>query len=183
LNRTRDKSESGIFNYFRYNLIGGLRKLPRRGTAASAVCFLVYVAMAVPIGFGSGIVRPALAGWQSFLYMPLTLMIFPSLLEEAFFRGLLIPRNTGDGGARRIVFFSLLSSLLFVAWHPFNALTINPGARDFFLDPWFLLITFLLGLSCSLGYIYTRSLWTPVLMHWLTVAVWVLFLGGRNLLL
>jgi uncharacterized protein len=164
LNRTHGKSEAGIFNYLRYNLVGGLKTLPRRGTAASAVCFLVYIAMAVPIGFGSGIVKPVLAGWQSFLYMPLTLMIFPSLLEEAFF-------------------FSLLSSLLFVAWHPFNALTINPGARDFFLDPWFLLITFLLGLSCSLGYIYTRSLWTPVLMHWLTVAVWVLFLGGRNLLL
>lgn len=183
MNRTHTKSESGIFNYFKYNLVGGLRTLPRRGIGVSVVCFLVYVAMAIPIGLGSGMIKPALASWETFLYMPITLMIFPSLLEEAFFRGLLIPRNTGDGGTGRIVFFCLASSLLFVAWHPLNALTINPVAREFFLDPWFLLITFLLGLSCSLGYIHTRSLWTPVLMHWLTVFVWVLFLGGRNLLL
>lgn len=183
MNRTHKKTESPIFNYFKYNLIGGLRALPRRGIGVSVVCFLVYVAMAVPIGFGSGMVKPVLASWESFLYMPLALMVFPSLLEEAFFRGLLIPRNTRDGGIGRIIFFCLFSSLVFTVWHPLNALTINPGGREFFLDPWFLLITFLLGLSCSVGYIYTRSLWTPVVMHWLTVVVWVLFLGGRNLLL
>ena len=36
---------------------------------------------------------------------------------------------------------------------------------------------------CSIGYILSRSLWVPVLIHWVTVVVWVSFLGGRNLLL
>jgi predicted Abi (CAAX) family protease len=183
LNRAHKKSGSGIPEYFKYNLIGGLRTPPSRGIAVSAVCFVVYVLLVIPIGLGSGVIRPALADPESFLYMPFTLMVCPALLEEVFFRGLLIPRNTGDGGTPRIVFFCLLSAALFTVWHLLNALTINPGARDFFLDPWFLLMAFLLGLSCSLGYIHTRSLWTPMLMHWLTVLVWVLFLGGRNLLL
>ncbi|HEX5056958.1 MAG TPA: CPBP family glutamic-type intramembrane protease [Gammaproteobacteria bacterium] len=176
-------STASILNYLKYNLLGGLGVFPRRGLGVSALVFLIYVLLVIPTGLGSDVIKPRLAEWTAFLYMPFTLLIFPSLLEEAFFRGLLIPRNTGDGGKGRIVFFTLLSSLLFTVWHPLNALTINPGAAGIFLDPWFLFITFLLGLTCSLGYIYTRSLWAPVLMHWLTVLVWVLFLGGHNLLL
>jgi uncharacterized protein len=183
LNRANKKSVSAVLEYLKYNLIGGLKTSPLTAIGLSISVFVVYAALAIAIGFGSGVIEPAMAERKLFLFLPFTLLIFPSLLEEAFFRGLLIPRNTRDGGAWRILFFSLLSSLVFVAWHPLNALTINPGASGIFLEPWFLLITFLLGLSCSLGYIFSRSLWVPVLMHWLTVLVWVLLLGGRNLLL
>jgi predicted Abi (CAAX) family protease len=183
LKKADTNSGSGILNYLKYNLLGGLTTFPSRGIAISLMFFLIYVLMVIPIGFGSGVIKPRLAEWTAFLYMPFTLLVFPVLLEEAFFRGILIPRNTSDGGRWRIALTALLSATLFVVWHPLNALTLNPGAAEFFLDPWFLLITFLLGLACSLGYIYTRSLWTPMLMHWLTVLVWVLFLGGRNLLL
>lgn len=183
LNNVDKKAGSALLNYFRYNLLGGLNTFPRREIRTCFVLFLIYVALAIPIGFGSGVIEPRLAEWHIFLYMPLALFVFPSLLEEAFFRGILIPRNTRDRGMGWVLFFSLLSSTVFVAWHPLNALTINPGASGIFFNPWFLLITFVLGMSCSLGYIYSRSLWVPVLMHWLTVLVWVLLLGGRNLLL
>ncbi|MCI5125432.1 MAG: CPBP family intramembrane metalloprotease, partial [Candidatus Electrothrix sp. AR5] len=46
----------------------------------------------------------------------------------------------------------------------------------------FLVIVFCLGIVCSLAYILSRSLWVPIIIHWLTVVIWVLFLGGRNLL-
>jgi uncharacterized protein len=183
LKRADKRSDSAVQKYLKYNLIGGLITSPLTELRLSAFAFAAFIALAIPIGFGSGLLAPEISKGKLFLFLPFTLLIFPSLLEEAFFRGLLIPRNTRDRGTRQVLFYSLLSSVLFVAWHPLNALTINPGAREIFLDPWFLLITFFLGLSCSLGYIYTRSLWVPVLMHWWTVLVWVLFLGGRNLLL
>ena len=46
-----------------------------------------------------------------------------------------------------------------------------------------LLIVALLGITCSVSYVLSRSLWTPIIIHWLTVVVWVIFLGGRNKLL
>ncbi|MCW5214835.1 CPBP family intramembrane metalloprotease, partial [Desulfobulbus sp. US5] len=82
-----------------------------------------------------------------------------------------------------ILFSTLLSAILFTLWHPLNALTVNPGAQALFCDPYFLVIVFCLGIVCSLTYILSRSLWVPIIIHWLTVVVWVIFLGGRNLLL
>jgi predicted Abi (CAAX) family protease len=105
--------------------------------------------------------------------LPIILFIFPSFLEESFFRGILIPINTEEKGKKKIIFYISLSTLSFVLWHPLNALTINPAAKIFFLDPYFLLITCLLGITCSFSYIYSRSLWLPVLIHWTTVVVWV----------
>jgi predicted Abi (CAAX) family protease len=181
--RADKRSDPVVQKYLKNNLIGGFKTSPLTELRLSALVFAVYVALALPIGFGSGLLAAKLAAGKLFLFLPFTLLVFPSLLEEVFFRGLLIPRNTRDRGGRQVLFYSLLSTVLFVAWHPLNALTINPGAREIFLNPWFLVITFFLGLSCSLGYIYSRSLWVPVLMHWWTVLVWVLVLGGRNLLL
>jgi predicted Abi (CAAX) family protease len=122
-------------------------------------------------------------GWinSSLVYvLPFSMFVFPAFLEEAFFRGVLIPRNILDKGRYHAGIVVIISSLAFTTWHPLNALTINPGAT-IFLDSWFLLIVFLLGVVCSLGYIVSRSLWVPVIMHWLVIMVWVFFLGGRNL--
>ncbi len=55
--------------------------------------------------------------------------------------------------------------------------------RSLFLNPWFLVITGALGVTCGYGYALSRSIWVPVIIHWVTVSVWVLFLGGRNLVL
>jgi predicted Abi (CAAX) family protease len=115
--------------------------------------------------------------------LPLWLLIFPSILEEAFFRGVLIPNNTKEKGFGHVVFYTLLSTSVFILWHPLGALTINPVAREIFLNPSFLFIVFCLGLICSLSYIYSKSLWWPIAIHWLTVLLWVLFLGGHNLVL
>jgi len=70
-----------------------------------------------------------------------------------------------------------------VVWHPLNALTFNTAANPLFLDPAFLIIVTLLGLTCGYSYALSRSLWVPIIIHWATVTVWVLFLGGRNLVL
>ncbi|MDZ4850812.1 MAG: CPBP family glutamic-type intramembrane protease [Pirellulaceae bacterium] len=118
-----------------------------------------------------------------FWFLPLTLFVFPCVLEELFFRGLLIHRDVLDHGSKRANLQIVFSAVTFTLWHPLNAWTINKSAQPFFFNPWFLLITLLLGLTCGYAYVRSRSLWTPILIHWLTVLVWVLFLGGRNLVL
>jgi predicted Abi (CAAX) family protease len=99
--------------------------------------------------------------------LPFSLFVFPSLLEEAFFRGVLIPNDAASKGKEKIVTYVVIST----------------AAAGIFLDPAFLLIVTLLSITCSVSYVFSRSLWAPIIIHWLTVFVWVVFLGGRNRLL
>ncbi|OOZ00472.1 hypothetical protein BOW22_00515 [Solemya velum gill symbiont] len=115
--------------------------------------------------------------------LPFTLFVFPALLEELFFRGVLIPRNVVDSGRKKTFKAIGLSPLAFVLWHPANALLLNGSAIPLFLDSWFLVIVAALGITCGYSYAVSRSIWVPVIIHWATVTVWVIFLGGRNLVL
>jgi len=143
----------------------------------------VFALLAVSVGFGAGLFQ---FGWLDSPITPLLpviLFVFPSLLEEAFFRGVLIPRNSLASGQAKAARSVAISTLLFVAWHPFNALAFNPTAIPLFLNPWFLIIAGAMGVTCGYAYVHSRSIWVPVIIHWAAVTVWVLFLGGRNLVL
>jgi predicted Abi (CAAX) family protease len=135
------------------------------------------------IGFHAELFSVDVIDYPVSVVLPFSLFVFPSLLEEAFFRGVLIPNNASSQSKSRIVAYIVVSTAAFVLWHPANALTINTTAAALFLNPTFLLIVTLLGITCSVSYVLSRSLWTPIIIHWLTVVVWVIFLGGRNKLL
>ena len=172
-----------MITYLKNNLLVGLKTPPFGALKISLALTLGYAIIAILVGFHSklfelGIIRSSLV-----YVLPFSLFIFPSLLEEAFFRGVLIPNNAKEKGKQFIIFITLVSAVLFDLWHPLNALTVNPGAQEIFLNPSFLFIVFCLGLVCSLSYIYSKSLWVPVIIHWFTVFFWVLFFGGRNLVL
>jgi predicted Abi (CAAX) family protease len=145
--------------------------------------FCLYAVAALGIGFASGLFTLSFLDLRRFWFLPVTLLFFPCIPEEFFFRGLLIHREVLDRGGKRAAAQIGLSALLFTLWHPLNALTINKSAQPFFLNSWFLGITLLLGLTCGYAYVRSRSLWTPILIHWLTVLGWVICLGGRNLVL
>lgn len=66
----------------------------------------------------------------------------------------------------------------FVAYHPLKAVILSGGKRSTFTRPVFLLLTTLLGAACTTAYLQSGSLWPPVVIHWLIVAVWLLFFGG-----
>jgi len=172
-----------MINYLRNNLVKGLKTSPRHAAGFSVLVTIAYIPIALLIGFNTGLLSVQMMESKLIYVMPFILVVFPSLFEEILFRGLIIPLNTRDKGTKSIIFYTLLSSVIFVLWHPFNALTINPAAQDIFLNGYFLIIAFFLGIACSLAYIMSRSLWAPVLIHWLTVVVWVCFLGGHNLML
>ena len=174
---------SSLSEYLKTNLVAGFRTSPLRAPLKAWALVPFHAALSLGIGFASGLFRIELVSAKLMPLLLVTLFVFPSLLEEAFFRGVLIPRETSERGAVRSMLTIGWSTLLFVAWHPFNAVTINPSAPALFLDPAFLLMSAALGITCGYGYVVSKSLWVPVVIHWATVVVWVLFLGGRNLVL
>ena len=70
------------------------------------------------------------------------------------------------------------AALLFVAWHPVQALTIGPAWAEIFLHPTFWIATLILGIILAHIRIVSRSLWPVILIHWFAVLIWKSLLGG-----
>ncbi|PIX63752.1 MAG: CPBP family intramembrane metalloprotease domain-containing protein, partial [Sphingomonadales bacterium CG_4_10_14_3_um_filter_58_15] len=111
---------------------------------------------------------------ESALVAVIILFLVPALAEELIFRGLLLfwfatfSQRLGNW----------LSIVLFVLWHPFQALAFSPPWAAIFLQPSFLFATFILGIVLTHIRIVSQSLWPVILIHWLLVVVWKLLLGG-----
>ncbi|MHC4119094.1 MAG: CPBP family glutamic-type intramembrane protease [Planctomycetota bacterium] len=177
------RSKTTISAYLKKNLLQGLKVSPFRAPLRSLIPVPFYVCASLAIGFRAGLFSIHIVDFPMPAILPFTLFVFPSLLEEAFFRGVLIPNDAAGKTKPRITAYIAISTAAFVLWHPATALTINKTAAAVFLDPAFLVIVTLLGITCSISYVISRCLWTPIIIHWLTVVVWVIFLGGRNKLL
>lgn len=151
----------------------------------TALLAAAYALVGIPLGLLTG--RLTLE-WSSaplgqILAFVLIAILAPSLVEELCFRVALIPRNSEPVSQAGRGVWAGASLVLFVAWHPLNAWLLNPWARPIFFDPIFLVLAALLGLTCTLAYLRTGSIWPPVMIHWLTVIVWKLCLGERIFIL
>jgi predicted Abi (CAAX) family protease len=110
----------------------------------------------------------------SLLVTAIVLFFVPAFFEELVFRGVLLSwltQLTPRWGA-------WLSTLLFVAWHPLQALTMGPPWADLFLRPSFWIVTLILGIILSHIRIRSQSLWPVILIHWFAVLIWKSLLGG-----
>ena len=151
-------------------------------------CFLLYylafVLCALLFGFGSGLLRwePVQASPGAICPFALALLVRPALVEEIVFRGLLLPREHKTIPRGRMLTICSAALCLFVASHIVNGLFFRHSAVALFTDPRFLLIAAMMGAMCIASYLTTVSLWPGIAGHWLTVATWVLLLGGRSLL-
>ena len=97
-----------------------------------------------------------------------------SIGEEALFRGLLLR----PGPLRRAALISALwTSLLFMAWHPFQTLLYDPLWEPYAWRWWFLAGTFLLGFACARLTLSTRSLWPAIILHLLVALAWKTLYG------
>jgi predicted Abi (CAAX) family protease len=179
-----------MFKSFLFNRLidvrRGLITLPK-GSAIlfSMVVFLIYMAFALSIGFCSGFFSIEILQTDIWVMLALPIFLFfvPSLVEEIVFRGLLLPHRSRGISNKPLFFYSVFSIVVFVAWHPINAMTINPTAYAMFTDPVFLCLAALMAIACTITYLKTGSIWVPIAIHWLTVVVWVFFLSGRNFVL
>jgi predicted Abi (CAAX) family protease len=148
----------------------------------TAIGLGVYGAIALAIGFRSGFLR-----WRSSEQRPfemLKILIFcffsPALWEEFIFRVLFIPHPDTVTPVANIALSVLVSVILFVVYHPLNAIVFYKAGNPTFFQPIFLILVALLGVTCSLVYWLTGSLWTIAVVHWLVVVVWLLGLNGLS---
>ena len=179
-----------MFRFFLFNRLidikRGLITLPKGSDILfSVVIFLIYMAVALPVGFCSGFftIQVLKTDIWVMIALPISLFFIPSLFEEIVFRGFLLPHKERAVSTYPLLFYAAFSILLFIAWHPINAMTINHPAYTTFTNPLFLSLAGLMGIACTITYIKTGSLWVPIAIHWLTVVVWVFFLSGRNFVL
>jgi predicted Abi (CAAX) family protease len=139
------------------------------------VLWLIFAGVALPVALHYQYVDAPMSFRN---WLPMTLIAcVPGLLEEIVWRGLLIPAP----GSKHFWPMGLLSLTGFVVSHPISAWIFRPTARDIFYSPAFLFLAASLGLICLFIYARSKSLWPCILIHWFTVAVWLLF-GGRTLL-
>jgi predicted Abi (CAAX) family protease len=147
-----------------------------RGWLETFFLLLLFATIAAPVAYSSSFfaTRMSSLDWLPIL---VTTFFIPALLEELIWRVLLVPKP-------QTKYFwpaGLVALLFYVLSHPLGAWLFRSTARDIFYSSTFLLLTTLLGLTCLVAYARTKSLWPCVVIHWLVVAVWLLF-GGRTLL-
>lgn len=160
-------------------LRAGLSRLPAtRGWLESGVWAAGLLAVAAPLAWAAGLI--AVGGTWTVVSARILLVPFmaPALLEECLFRGLLLPHPTRGGvPMRRRARWWVGSLAAYVAAHPLLAATVRPAARTVFDAPPFLLETGLLGITATVLYERTGSLWPAVLLHGVVAGAW-LSLGG-----
>jgi uncharacterized protein len=154
---------------------------PQRQDWGLAAGLLGLFAIAVlPLGLWSHWLTPTLAvlPWPQSGLLASRVLLVPALLEEGFWRVLLLPHKTEIVSNRRRWLIGLPMLALFVLMHLLSSMTIYPAGFPIFATPMFLFAATLLGLICTLAYWRSGSGWVPVAMHWLVVFVWLMFLGG-----
>jgi predicted Abi (CAAX) family protease len=140
-----------------------------------AILLLVYGFVAIFIGIKwRFIIIESQLSLPKILSVATVAFVAPALLEELFFRVVLIPHPTENIVNAKLWFYIILSLFLFVIYHPLNVFVRHNTFKDFV----FLLLATLLGITCTIAYLKTGSLWSPVIIHWIVVVVWILCLGG-----
>lgn len=164
-----------------FNRILGSLSLPNgRDWLLTLLGLGLYSAIALPIGFSTRFLsrNPWKAhGWQKLL-LGLRSFFMPALVEEFVFRVLWLPHPTQVVSWWNWSLWAAIGLLLFIFYHPLNAKTFYKAGFPTFLKPAFLLLTGLLGMTCTIVYALTGSLVAIVLIHWLVVLVWLMGLGG-----
>jgi uncharacterized protein len=164
----------------RKRLWTGLTMWPDRAMwLLSAGVFAAYATLAWGIGFGTGLYKFEPQLDASLLRVALVAFFVPAMGEEVFFRGALIPNYSQ---AHKALPHTALALALFLAWHPINAWLFFPTVLPLFSDWRFLLVTACLGIACSYLWRTTKSLWPPIMLHWLAVVIWKAFLGAPRMM-
>ncbi len=146
----------------------------------AAQLLVLFAVIVTPLGYFSDLTTfaPSQLPWQAKLFIVARVMVFPAILEEGFWRVLLLPHKTEQMSDRKRWLMGLPILAMFVLMHPLNGMTLYTSAFTTFTNPVFLISTTLLGLICMMAYWRSGSLWVPAVIHWLIVVMWLLVFGG-----
>mmetsp|Transcript_18770 Transcript_18770/g.46597 ORF Transcript_18770/g.46597 Transcript_18770/m.46597 type:complete len:215 (-) Transcript_18770:73-717(-) len=155
------------------------------GTTAAAGIFCKISGFVDPISdFDPPWNRPSRLHWS---LKPMAAFLFPSLVEEVLWRGILIaphPSLASNAFSAQLLRRSAIVLMAHVSLHPVAGYTCWPRGRKVFTDWRFLVsATIVLG-GATLSYLISGgSVWAAALTHGLAVALWRDFFGGEALLM
>jgi predicted Abi (CAAX) family protease len=145
------------------------------GWFALEAAWLILVLLA--LGFLGGLMRWQPRADAEIARLAALAFIIPALGEELLFRAALLPTPRWN---RSAIVPILISTALFVLWHPPQGLIFGPHWAAVVLDPWFLACVAALGVASARLYLRTGSIWPSVLLHWSVVVAWRALLRGPS---
>ncbi|MEH2093388.1 CPBP family glutamic-type intramembrane protease [Nostoc sp.] len=145
-----------------------------------ALLLIIYSILALPYGWRFGFlqIRFWSVNWIDKCLLMLRCLFTPAILEELFFRVILLPHPSEITNWLKWSLWALVSLVLFILYHPLNAKLFFKAAIPTFFNHVFLTLTSLLGIICTVAYTLTGSLWVIVFIHWVVVVVWLIVFGG-----
>lgn len=130
------------------------------------------------VGFAGGLMQWAPQFDLAMLKLAAIAVIIPSLGEELLFRAAILPKPEAE--APLPIKWMVLSTLMFVLWHPIQAPIYGGAFGAMMLNPWFLVAVALTGFACARLYWETRSIWPAVALHWIVIMAWKALLDGPS---
>jgi len=148
----------------------------------TALLLLIIALTCLPIGFQSGLldIRVLHLSFLGIVKILVSRFFFPCFAEELLFRVLLLPSPTPNTSVNIQLTRALISLVLYVIGHPIFAALFYQKAFGVFTNPGFLLSTLILGITLTISYWHSRSIWTPVVIHWIVVIVWLIIFDGYS---
>eukprot|EP00916_Digyalum_oweni_P012106 GHVL01020004.1.p2 GENE.GHVL01020004.1~~GHVL01020004.1.p2 ORF type:complete len:198 (+),score=51.95 GHVL01020004.1:1133-1726(+) len=114
-------------------------------------------------------------GVKNILFTILRLLFIPSFVEEFIYRGLL--QNHIYNNIYINIFYIIFINIIYTLSHIIITKIIKKYKNTF--DNYrFLILAFFMGNICSFFIYFYESLYPCIFLHWLTVSVWILALGG-----
>jgi predicted Abi (CAAX) family protease len=166
-------------------VVAALTTIPdRRAWGRCVLAYGVFLICALPVGLLTGLLHPSVPHIAPAVVLSTSAIAFvhPAFVEELIFRVLLLPREAASIGRGRLIASAASALVLYLAAHPLNSMLFRPQLRSLFESPAYLSLAALLGVTCTAAYWISRSIWPPVLIHWLTVIAWLYLFGGWALL-
>ena len=145
---------------------------------------LIFGAIALPLGFeiirghGENLSSVSYKNLSSTLSIALKTLITPALSEELVFRVLLLPHPMEVVSWMRWILWAGFILLLFLIYHLLKPKRFSKAGHPTSLTPISRTLTVLLGITCTVAYAFTGSLWAIASIHWIVVLTWLLLLGG-----
>eukprot|EP01025_Chloroclados_australasicus_P049682 TRINITY_DN5673_c1_g1_i12.p2 TRINITY_DN5673_c1_g1~~TRINITY_DN5673_c1_g1_i12.p2 ORF type:complete len:245 (-),score=10.12 TRINITY_DN5673_c1_g1_i12:528-1262(-) len=139
----------------------------------TASCLVGFGFVTAPFGLYSGYLKyQPIKQPSKILQVVTTALILPGLVEEFFYRVILLPNPTIESLSTGIwALWIVVDLILFTAMH-----LLNP--RKTLHDLRFLVMAAFLGVACIVAYLGTGSIYSPWIVHWIAVVVWILVFGG-----
>jgi predicted Abi (CAAX) family protease len=167
------------------NVRGAAVTIPnRQAWQRCALVYALFLVCSLPIGLLSGLLHPGLARLApaAAALTIITRLGHPACTEELIFRVLMLPRRADRLSRGSLYARVSIALIVFVAAHPLNARLFWPASLALFANPYYLGLAALLGLACSAAYLISGSIWPSILIHWISIVLWILLLGGQALL-